>query len=131
MNAFSTKNATRAKIPRVAFSSIKERVLGKRYNLSLVVIGAAQMTTLNRRYRRKDTPTDILAFSLSKTSGEIFIHPPTLRKKARAFSMSERHYLAFVFIHGCLHLKGLPHGRTMDRLEGSWCRAFSIPPPRA
>lgn len=129
MDTFSITNATRGPAPRVAFSAIKERVLGKRYALSLVFVGKARMRRLNASYRDVDAPTDILSFPLSKNSGEIVIHIDSAKKKARAFGYSGTEYLVFVFIHGLLHLKGYSHGRTMEKLEDLWCSRFGIPPP--
>jgi len=129
MKAFSITNTTRGTLPRVVFSRIKERILGKHYELSVVFVGEERMRRLNREHRGIDTATDILSFPLSKHSGEIFIHLASAKKKASVFSLKTTHYVAFIFIHGCLHLKGYAHGRTMETLEDSWCRSFDIPPP--
>lgn len=126
MDTFSITNGTRSSLPRVPFSQIKEKILGKRYELSLTFIGDARMCTLNKKYRKKNTTTDILSFPLSKTSGEIFISTNAAEKKARQFEMNSRDYLTFLFIHGLLHLKGHAHGRTMDRLEDSWSKHFGV-----
>ena len=88
------------------------------------------MRELNRRYRRKDESTDILAFPLGKDSGEIIVCRSVAAKRAKAFGLSARDYLAYLVIHGCLHLRGLKHGRTMERLEDRWCRTFRLPLPK-
>jgi ssRNA-specific RNase YbeY (16S rRNA maturation enzyme) len=54
---------------------------------------------------------------------------PDVVKKAKLFGMTTRGYLGFLFIHGCLHLEGMDHGRTMEALEGKFCRAFHFPTP--
>lgn len=104
---FSISNTTRARIPRIPFKLIKEEVLGKEYELSLVFIGEKRSQTLNKKFRGKDKPTNVLSFPLSKTFGEIFITP----------SVSEPFGIGKLFIHGLLHLKGMSHGRTMDKTE--------------
>ena len=114
-------------VPSVPFSKIKNSVLGKEYELSLVFISSRKMRDLNRAYRKKDAPTDILSFPLSKASGEIFLCMSEVRKKAVLFGMTEREYLGYVFIHGLLHLEGRDHGRTMSRLERKLSRAFGFP----
>ncbi|MEK7613750.1 MAG: rRNA maturation RNase YbeY [Patescibacteria group bacterium] len=129
MDTFSLKNATRSSLPRVAFSVIKEKILGGSYALSVVFVGEKRMRDLNATYRKKNTPTDILSFPLSKNSGEIVLHMRSVTKKASLFSLSPRAYLAYVFIHGCLHLKGYTHGRTMEKLEDRWLRAFKLQKP--
>lgn len=86
---------------------IKNKVLGINYELSLVFASDALTRRLNRIYRGIDKPTNILAFPLSKTSGEIFINP----SRAKPFSVK------YLFIHGLLHLKGTEHGDTMEQAE--------------
>jgi len=116
-------------VPRVPFSKIKNTVLGRAYELSLVFISARKMRELNRGYRGKDTATDILSFPLSKTSGEVFLCMSEVKKKAILFGMTEREYLGYVFIHGLIHLEGFDHGRTMTRLERKFSKAFGFPAP--
>lgn len=89
------------------FEQIKNKVLGSNYELSLVFASDALTWRLNRIYRGIDKPTNVLAFPLSKTSGEIFIN----RSRAKPFSVK------YLFIHGLLHLKGMRHGDTMERAE--------------
>ncbi len=52
------------KIHGVFFRDIKEKVLGKGYELSLVFVGADRMRALNKQHRNKDYATDILSFDL-------------------------------------------------------------------
>lgn len=129
METFSLSNTMRAARPRVPFKIIKEKILGKKYSLSVSLVGAATMKKMNRTFRKKNASTDILAFPLSEASGEILLHLPSVKKKAPQFGLTEREYLTYVFIHGCLHLKGMNHGRTMERVEDRWCRRFVIKAP--
>ena len=128
MDTYSVTNATRSSLPRGDFSYIKDHILGKRYTLSVVYVSRARMQKLNRTYRKKNEPTDILSFPLSKTSGEIILHLESVKKKSKTFGLSFRAYLTFLFIHGCLHLKGHEHGRTMEKLEDRWCSVLNTPP---
>ncbi len=86
---------------------IKNRVLGKKYELSLVFTKDTLMRRLNRTYRGLDKTSNVLAFPLSKTSGEIFINP----LRAKPFSVTH------LFIHALLHLKGMTHGDIMEQAE--------------
>ena len=38
-------------------------------------------------------------------------------KEAIKFDRSYENFLAFIFIHGCVHLKGYDHGGTMEDIE--------------
>ncbi|OHA91192.1 MAG: rRNA maturation RNase YbeY [Candidatus Zambryskibacteria bacterium RIFCSPHIGHO2_01_FULL_49_18] len=107
---FSISNKTRKKIPRATFEKIKDGILGKRYELSLVFCGNSLSRKLNLKFRGKDKPANILSFPLSKNSGEIFINLSKLGE------FSPLH----LFIHGLLHLKGMPHGARMNRVEKKW-----------
>lgn len=129
-DTFTITNGTRTNTPRVPFSNIKEALLGKRYTLSLVFVGETKMRSLNNQYRKKNEPTDILSFPYEKTSGEIILNQNMIQKKSKLFDMTAKHYTAYVFIHGLLHLKGHAHGRTMEKLEDTWCRRFNIPIPQ-
>lgn len=114
----------------VPFSVIKDKVLGKKYELSLTFVGDARMRTLNRTYRNKDATTDILSFPLSQNSGEIFISIKEAAKRSKQFTMKPHDHLLFLFIHGLLHLKGFEHGRTMEKQEHLWCKRFSVVVPK-
>jgi len=127
MRMFSLKNGTRRTIPRVPFSRIAEKMTGRSYELSVAFVGDRRMRRLNRTYRNSDRVTDVLAFPLGEKSGEILLNLRAVEKKSKAFGLSPRNYLTFVFIHGILHLKGLTHGRTMEKLEDTWCRKFGVP----
>ena len=105
--SLSINNKTRKKTPKVEFEKIKDKVLGKKYELSLVLCGDSLSQKLNRTHRGKDKATNVLSFTLSKTSGEIFIN----LSKTKEFSVLH------LFIHGMLHLKGMEHGAIMERTE--------------
>lgn len=59
----------------------------------------------------------MLSFPLSKKSGEIFIDLVTANKEAKEFGMSLGEFVKYLFIHACLHLKGMEHGDTMEQAE--------------
>jgi ssRNA-specific RNase YbeY (16S rRNA maturation enzyme) len=103
---FQITNLTRRKIPKIPWQKIKEKVLGKKYELSLVFAGNALMKKLNLKYRRKNKIASVLSFPLSKKQGEIFIN---LSQK--------KHFPIFLFIHALLHLKGLEHSAKMKEQE--------------
>ena len=101
----------------VSLVAIKNRILGTRYELSLVVIGTQRSRTLNRRYRDTDRPTNVLSFPLASNEGEIFITLPLVHKEAPRYGRTSDNHFRALFIHGCLHLKGYRHGATMDKEE--------------
>jgi probable rRNA maturation factor len=108
------------------FDQIKKAVLGSKYDLSLVFISPKKIQNLNKIYRNINKPTDILSFPLSKTSGEMFICLSETKKMAKEFDRSYENFLAFLFIHGCVHLKGFDHGPKMEKVEEKFRKKFGI-----
>ena len=123
---FTLTNKTHAKLPRVPFARIKDAGLGLNYSLSLVFIGEKESQKLNFSYRGKKKPTNILSFPLDKKSGEIFITLSVARKEAPKFDRNFSNFVAFLFIHGLMHLKGHLHGDTMERAESKLQRKFAV-----
>jgi probable rRNA maturation factor len=111
---------------KTLFDQIKKAILGDKYELSLVFITAKKIKNLNKIYRNINKPTDILSFPLSKTSGEIFICPAEAKKMMLEFKRSYKNFLAFLFIHGLVHLKGYDHGCEMEKLEIKFRKKFKI-----
>lgn len=125
-NTIDIRNTTKTTLPRVPFCDIKKTILGKEYVLSLVFVGDTRSRALNKTYRNKDKPTNILSFPLSDTSGEIFINLNLCKKEASKFERSFDNFIAFLFIHGLFHLKGYDHGSTMERKEKNIRTTFNI-----
>jgi ssRNA-specific RNase YbeY (16S rRNA maturation enzyme) len=94
---------------------IKEEVLGSEYDLSVAFLSATQMREVTKRTKGTDKVSNVLAFPLSSTSGEIL-----LCREAAA-----PHSICYLFIHGVLHLKGYKHGARMDSAEEQLLKIFS------
>lgn len=123
---FSSSNSTNARIPRLPFERMALHILGKRYEISLAFVGDRKSQTLNRTYRKRSYTPNVLSFPLSRHSGEIVINPHVAKREARQFHTSYPSRLALLFIHGCLHLKGVRHGATMENIEQRVLRRFSL-----
>ncbi len=125
-NTFFIKNTTKGKHPRLPFVEMKKVILGESYELSLVFAGDALTRKLNRIYRQKDKPANVLSFPISKQKGEIFINLKRAKKEAQLFEDSYQSFVGFLFIHGALHLKGMDHGGRMERAEKKLRTQFGI-----
>lgn len=123
---FSINKTLKGKPPRLPFLKIKEFVLGKEYDLSLVFIGSKKSKTLNKKYRGKDKPANILSFPIDKTEGEIFIDLHEAKKTSKNFNRKYENFVAFLFIHGLFHLKGYSHGSKMEHEELKTRKRFKI-----
>lgn len=126
MERFSITNKTRGALPSVPFEKIKNSVLGKNYSLSLVFIGRDRSRKLNFTHRQKNKPTNVLSFTLDKNNGEIFITPFVAKKEMKKFGRTYQNFVAFLFIHGLMHLKGYEHGSRMDEAEEKVRKIFGI-----
>lgn len=122
---FRVAHTTRT-YPHLQFEAIKDTILGKRYELSLTFIGSTRAAQLNTEYRNKSYVPNVLSFPLDTKMGEIFITPAVAKKEARKFDLSYNGYVTYLFIHGCLHLKGLDHGPKMDALEEKYKKQFKV-----
>ncbi|NJD69735.1 MAG: rRNA maturation RNase YbeY [Candidatus Methylomirabilota bacterium] len=103
----------------------------------LVLVGDRTMARLNRYYRGKTGPTDVLSFPMREGSfaslspdllGDVVISTETAERQARASGRSLRDELVALLIHGILHLLGYDHqtpseARRMKRLE----RRYGLP----
>jgi probable rRNA maturation factor len=107
-------NLTKTKINKKSFSQVAKKVLigenKESKTLSLAFVRKKEIQKLNKKFRKKDKPTDVLSFSLQVENfdkdylGEIIICPEIVKEK--------KEDLEFVFIHGILHLLGYDHERS-------------------
>jgi len=75
---------------------------------------------INKAYRQKDKPTNVLSFSLSKNAGELILCPAVIKREAKDFGRNFSNFLCFLVIHGMLHLKGMEHSSTMEEAEDKY-----------
>jgi rRNA maturation RNase YbeY len=127
--SFSLTNKTKGSpkiLKGLPFVHMKEAILGKDYELSLVFVTSKEMARLNLAYRNKEGATDILSFPIDKDSGEIFISIKEAEAEAKKFERELQNFIQFLFIHGCAHLKGMTHGSRMESEERKFRSLFSI-----
>ncbi len=122
---YSLFHSTRT-YPKLPYEAMKQAILGKNYSLSLIFIGKKRAHTLNVTHRQATYVPNVLSFPLDTHVGEIYITPLVAQKECKKFSMSHDGYIGYLFIHGLLHLKGYPHGATMERLEKKYCKRFNL-----
>ncbi len=119
-------NKTKGKLPSLPFLEMKNAAMGKSYELSLVFIGERRSKKLNTEYRNKHKSGNVLSFPLDKKTGEIFICPVRARREAKSFDRKYENFIAFLFIHGLCHLKGMDHGSTMEKAEEKIRAQFGV-----
>ncbi len=110
---------------------IKERILGKNYDLSLVFVGDKMSKKLNTEYRQKEHKANVLSFPLNSRCGEIFINIPNSERECKKWDKTPKKFVEFLFIHGCAHLKGYDHineedAKKMERYEKKIRKEFGV-----
>jgi probable rRNA maturation factor len=125
---FDIKNTTRRPVPNLPFRLLKETVLGKQYDLSLVIAGDERTKKLNVEHRRKSYTPNVLSFPLSKTSGEIFLNLRQAEREVKKYGLEFRAHTALLVVHSLLHLAGYTHGSRMDGKEAAILKRFSLLP---
>ena len=96
---------------------------------SLLVTTADEVQSLNKQYRNKDKPTNVLSFPMESPAeidvsllGDIVLCAPVIKQEAEQQSRSEVSHWAHMVVHGMLHLQGYDHienhdAEQMEQLE--------------
>jgi probable rRNA maturation factor len=97
-----------------------------RADITLRVVGAAEGKRLNRTFRKKNYPTNVLSFPYGGGNGDVVLCHPVIASEARAQSKSLRAHYAHLVVHGVLHLRGHDHLRKHDaaRMERTEIRVL-------
>lgn len=87
-------------------------------SLSIRVVGTAESRRLNRTWRGKDKPTNVLSFPAPATQspllGDLAICAPVVAREAREQGKSAQAHWAHMVVHGVLHLLGYDHELDRD-----------------
>lgn len=89
---------------------------GDRRALCLRIVDTEEGAALNRRFRGRDTATNVLAFPALESGilGDIAICAPVASQEARGQGKRLADHYAHLIIHGVLHLLGMDHQTTAD-----------------
>lgn len=115
--------------------------------LAIVLADDATVQALNRRYRGKDAPTNVLSFAATEDAaapdpapgaplalGDIVVARQTVAREAQSEGKTPAAHLYHLVIHGVLHLLGYDHGTEadadeMERREVAILARLGIPDP--
>ncbi len=118
------------KIKAVFFKKIIKKAIEtlgldfKQIEISVNLVGTRKIRTLNQKYRGKDKHTDVLSFPVNSgideksaisgiiNAGDIFICLPIAQEDALRERVSLNFKLAFLAVHGFLHLLGYDHEKS-------------------
>ena len=98
--------------------------------VSVTLTNNTYIHQLNKQYRGIDRPTDVLSFALNESEepeiedgpdvnvlGDLIISVERAQEQAADYGHSVRREVAFLTVHGMLHLFGYDHMEEADRLE--------------
>ena len=97
-----------------------------RFEVDIDFVDDAQMRVLNSQFRGKTKPTDVLSFAMWEDEfgfapgadvllGDLVISIETAVRQARELNHALRAEVAFLAVHGALHLLGYDHGDDQER----------------
>ena len=121
MNRIEIQPQTEMPFPVEELEKILEAVLEKQdidnWEVSVVIAGADAIRRLNREYRLKDAPTDILSFPQDGErqpdgfvyAGDLVFCPEEIAANCKQFSEAEKTEWLRLAVHGILHLSGQTH----------------------
>ncbi len=123
------RSIRQGRIPRKLIVAAVEQVgRGERLSgsLRIIVVGDSFMRHLNRRFRMKDQPTDVLAFPLgnpfpnagaSSLIGEVYCNYDHARRWHQEHGGTIAAELSRLAVHGALHLAGYDHHHPGERKQ--------------
>ncbi len=96
------------------FVTRARRAAGVKGKVNVLLTSSAEMKSLNRRFRGKDKPTDVLSFpaepaAKQQFAGEIAIAAEIAAQNARSLGHSPAQEIKILVLHGMLHLRGYDH----------------------
>ncbi|MGH2459250.1 MAG: rRNA maturation RNase YbeY [Chloroflexota bacterium] len=115
-------------LAEVVCAALESQGIDQPVELSVVITDDAEIQALNREYRHQDRPTDVLSFSqgegpggfpvppgAARPLGDVVISYDRVRTQAVEYGHSPRRELAYLTVHGLLHLLGFDHETDADR----------------
>jgi len=113
-------------------------------DVTVRVVDESEMRTLNREFRHKDEPTNVLSFpagdadglppGVAAALGDIVVCAPVVAREAAEQDKAVVDHWGHMLVHGTLHLLGHDHvgtreARRMEALERSILATFGIADP--
>lgn len=116
-------NKTEEKIDKSFVRKVVKHTLKKmeaeKSEVNIIFVGLEEIHEINKTYRNVDRPTDVISFALEDTDdvtvyeervlGDIYICLDKVHEQAKEYGHTEIREMAFLIVHGLLHLLGYDH----------------------
>lgn len=134
-------------IPNLAAETLRAaRLSPGNHSVSVALLSDAEVRGLNKTFRGKDAPTNVLSFPSSAAVhakgregeplflGDVALAYETVVSEASAQGKTVLQHAAHLVVHGVLHLSGFDHdgdadAERMEAAEGAVLARFGIPDP--
>ena len=112
-------------LTRVVEATVEYASIVNASEVSISFVSVDDITALNRDYRGIDSATDVLSFPVSdglatgagRPLGDVVICINVARLQAEEYGHSFERELAFLVVHGMLHLLGYDHETPEDEIK--------------
>lgn len=111
--------------------------LSRDYEMSVTIVNDKEIRKINKEYRNKDYATDVISFAMNDVAeddpladlelddefsfnnllGDLFISIDKVKQQAKDYEHSEKREIAFLLVHGFLHLNGYDHHTSENEQE--------------
>lgn len=114
-----------------SFAEVVQRSILRGREFHCLITGDKESQQLNKRFRHKAYPTDVLSFpGPAGSGGELAISLGRARAQARSFGHTLEDEICILMLHGALHLAGMDHESDfgeMARAEARWRKKLGLP----
>jgi len=119
-------------VERLIHFAARKQQIEEQSEVSITYVSNERIQEINREYRDKDAPTDVISFAMEELGegevelsgiemprilGDIIISVPRTKEQAEEYGHSFERELGFLAVHGFLHLLGFDHMTVEDEKE--------------
>lgn len=127
--------------------------INKKNNLemSITFVNETRSNEINKKYRAKDRPTDVISFAIedgedqidwaafssqgleiSEDIGDLFMCPSVIARHSKEYGTGWEREFGYTLVHGFLHLNGFDHikpaeAKNMFKIQGEILEKYGLP----
>ena len=119
----------RAALPRHSVARWIRHALESDAEITVRIVGSEEGQALNRDYRQKDYPTNVLTFDYTRAplvTADLVLCAPVVAKEAKDNKKTLAAHYAHLLVHGTLHAQGYDHETSRKDAEAMEAREVEI-----